>query len=380
MPLVLPNLDDRRWADLVEEGRALIPVFGPEWTDHNVHDPGITLMELLAWVAEADIYAVNQIADRHRRKFLELIGVTPQPPRAARTVMSVVLPAGAPPLPLKATLEFAGDDLGGEEARFRTLAPMTAVASAVAGIQSKDATGFHDLTVAWRRGDPLLPFGTAAAPGAEFYIALNAALPADTPVRMHFTFADGHSGWDERKRLQHEAHERERECHARVNPCAIPDPVAAPAVVDADVPAHHGVRTRWEFLAASSTGGSWVALDPPRVQDQTRAFTLDGCVEVTLPSAMVRQRVGALPTPWWYLRCRVSTGAYDAAPVLQAIAFNGVVAEQAVPAGSAFVIARGATITHVRPRCAQTRRHHPLADAARRRREHRLAEFRRRQR
>src|SRR6266496_2534126 len=151
MPLVLPNLDDRRWSDLVEEGRALIPVFGPEWTDHNVHDPGITLMELLAWVAETDIYAVNQIADRHRRKLLELIGVTPQPPRAARTVISVALPAGAPPLPLKATLEFAGDDLGGEEARFRTLDPMTAVASAVAGIQSKDATGFHDLSVAWRR-------------------------------------------------------------------------------------------------------------------------------------------------------------------------------------------------------------------------------------
>ena len=42
MPLPLPHLDDRRWQDLVEEGRALIPRLAPAWTDHNVHDPGIT--------------------------------------------------------------------------------------------------------------------------------------------------------------------------------------------------------------------------------------------------------------------------------------------------------------------------------------------------
>jgi hypothetical protein len=44
MPIPLPNLDDRRWADLVEEGRALIPLYASEdWTDHNVHDPGINV-------------------------------------------------------------------------------------------------------------------------------------------------------------------------------------------------------------------------------------------------------------------------------------------------------------------------------------------------
>ena len=65
--LQLPNLDDRRWADLVEDARALIPQLAPEWTDHNVHDPGITVVELLASIAELDIYQLNQISDRHRR-------------------------------------------------------------------------------------------------------------------------------------------------------------------------------------------------------------------------------------------------------------------------------------------------------------------------
>jgi len=354
MPLVLPNLDDRRWADLVEEGRALIPVFGPEWTDHNVHDPGITLMELLAWVAEMDIFEVNQISDRHRRKFLELIGVTPQPPAAARTILRVALPDGAPPLPLKATLEFSGDDLEGGESRFRTREAMTAVAGALAGVQSRDAAGFHDLSVAWRRGDPLLPFGAVAAPQSEFYVALNTALPVDVPVRLHFTFADGHSGWEELKRLQREDRARERDCHPpRANPCEKPGTrrgaAAAPRDADARVPAHHGVRTVWEFLAASGSGEQWVALDPAHADDQTRAFTLDGSVVFTMPAAMGQRRVGALPTPWWYLRCRVAAGAYDAPPVLQAIAFNGVAAEQAVPVGTALVIARGATITYSSP-------------------------------
>ena len=77
MPLPLPNLDTRRWADLVEEGQALIPQHAPEWTDHNAHDPGITLMELLAWLVEQDIFRLNQIPRRHVRKFLALAGYYP---------------------------------------------------------------------------------------------------------------------------------------------------------------------------------------------------------------------------------------------------------------------------------------------------------------
>ena len=50
MPLPLPNLDTRRWTDLVAEGRSLVPRYAPTWTDHNAHDPGMTLFELLAWL------------------------------------------------------------------------------------------------------------------------------------------------------------------------------------------------------------------------------------------------------------------------------------------------------------------------------------------
>ena len=107
MALPLPNLDDRRWLELVDEARTLIPVYAPQWTDHNLHDPGITFLELLAWIAEMDIYQANRIPDRHRFAFLALAGIEPRRPRGASTVASFELGAGAPPTPLPAGIEVA---------------------------------------------------------------------------------------------------------------------------------------------------------------------------------------------------------------------------------------------------------------------------------
>jgi hypothetical protein len=73
MPLPLPNLDDRTWKDLAEEGRALIPAWSPEWTNYNPSDPGITLIELFAHLSEMLMYRLNRISDENRVKFLRLI-------------------------------------------------------------------------------------------------------------------------------------------------------------------------------------------------------------------------------------------------------------------------------------------------------------------
>jgi hypothetical protein len=71
--LSLPVLDDRRFADLVEEAKSLIPAYQPEWTDYNPSDPGITLIELFAWLAEMLIYRADQIPERQTRSFLKLL-------------------------------------------------------------------------------------------------------------------------------------------------------------------------------------------------------------------------------------------------------------------------------------------------------------------
>ena len=89
MSLPLPRLDDRVWQDLRDEGVSLISRFAPTWTDHNVTDPGITLIELLAYQTEVALYRLNQIGEPHRRAFLRLIGNDhlPAGPRPATTLL-----------------------------------------------------------------------------------------------------------------------------------------------------------------------------------------------------------------------------------------------------------------------------------------------------
>ena len=64
MTLVAPNLDDRRFQDLVDDARRYVQRRCPEWSDHNVSDPGITLIETFAMVVDQLIYRLNQVPDR----------------------------------------------------------------------------------------------------------------------------------------------------------------------------------------------------------------------------------------------------------------------------------------------------------------------------
>src|SRR5262245_2451529 len=73
MPIPLPNLDDRTFDQLTTEARALIPSLAPDWTNQNVSDPGIALVELLAWLTEMLIFRVNQIPAANTEKFLTLL-------------------------------------------------------------------------------------------------------------------------------------------------------------------------------------------------------------------------------------------------------------------------------------------------------------------
>jgi predicted phage baseplate assembly protein len=104
MPLPAPNLDDRRFQDLVDEARRRVQRHCPQWTDHNVSDPGITLIETFADMVDQLLYRLNRVPELHYLRFLDLIGVRPFPPTAARCDVTfwlsaardtaVVVPAG----------------------------------------------------------------------------------------------------------------------------------------------------------------------------------------------------------------------------------------------------------------------------------------------
>ncbi|HMJ24703.1 MAG TPA: putative baseplate assembly protein [Pyrinomonadaceae bacterium] len=92
MPLPQPKLDDKTFDVLVEESTKLIPRYAPEWTDHNRHDPGITLIELFAWLTEMQQFYLDAIGPESYLKFLKLLGVKPEPAAAARTEINFRVP------------------------------------------------------------------------------------------------------------------------------------------------------------------------------------------------------------------------------------------------------------------------------------------------
>ncbi len=97
MALPAPNLDDLRFQrDLVDEARKRIIHYCPEWTEYNLSDPGITLIELFAWMTEMLAYRINQVPEKNYIKFLEMLGLTPDPASSAMTDLTFWLSASLP--------------------------------------------------------------------------------------------------------------------------------------------------------------------------------------------------------------------------------------------------------------------------------------------
>src|SRR5438067_5309309 len=93
MALPAPNLDDRRFQDLVDDAKRLVQQRCPAWTDHNVSDPGVTLIETFAWMTDLLLYRLNRVPERLYVKFLELIGVNLFPPTTAQVAVTFRLSA-----------------------------------------------------------------------------------------------------------------------------------------------------------------------------------------------------------------------------------------------------------------------------------------------
>lgn len=105
MPLPTPILDDRSYQQLRDELVRRIPVYAPEWTDHNASDPGITLVELFAFLGENLLYRFNQIPDATRLAFLQLLQIPLRPATPAQALVELLpTAAGSTLVPLSSRL------------------------------------------------------------------------------------------------------------------------------------------------------------------------------------------------------------------------------------------------------------------------------------
>lgn len=94
MPLSEPRIDDRNYQQLLAESIARIPAHNPEWTNFNDSDPGVTLLQLFAFMTETLLYRSNLIPRRNRIKFLNLLGIPLQPATSARGLVTFTNPRG----------------------------------------------------------------------------------------------------------------------------------------------------------------------------------------------------------------------------------------------------------------------------------------------
>ena len=359
MALPLPNLDDRRWTDLVDEGRALIPRYAPGWTDHNIHDPGITLIELFAWLTEMTVYRLNRVPERHRRKFLALIGFSPWPPRAAQTVLTFDPDSGTSPFELPGGTEFEATNPDGQPIQFRTLRDLTVAVVALAAVQVEqpDAKGnlvIRNRTGDWRDGLLIAALGQHPQPGEALYLGFT-DLPAEISIALSFHFQGPGNDAQERERIVREAAAQHAACRHVLPDITCEDDSNQPEPSLNMLPPHHSAHVVWEVLTGVSPN-PWTSLEPVtgtarpqvgQVMDDTSSLTLDGIVEVNLPATIVPTTLGEVSDPLFYLRCRLEAGAYDTPPMLMDVAPNGVVAEQAVAVFQTFAI--GANVTPVNP-------------------------------
>jgi predicted phage baseplate assembly protein len=194
MPLPAPNLDDRRFQDLVDDAKRLVQQRCPEWTDHNVSDPGVTLIEAFAQMVDQLIYRLNRVPDRHYIKFLDLLGVKLFPPTAATGTVTFWLAAPQPaPVLVRAQTEVATPRTDVEEpVVFGTTADLQIVPCELSRVATQTAGGdAADETTKLEDGQ--LPcFSERPRPGDTLLVGLSDAVPAcvvvlriDCPVRGH---------------------------------------------------------------------------------------------------------------------------------------------------------------------------------------------------
>ncbi len=262
MTLPTPKLDDRSFQDIVNEARELIPRYCPEWTDHNLSDPGITLVELFAWMTEMLLYRVNQVPEKNFITFLDLIGVRLMPPAAASVDLTFRLSAPQQePMVIARGTEVATVRTGSTEAIvFSTDHDLTIVPpTAIYFLVSPNGSNFHDYSDSLVRPSPLSPiFEESPKPGNAFYLGFQEDLSGNT-LALSFRCATEGIG------------------------------------IDPDEP-----PLAWECW--SSAKQTWVSV--PMVEDGTGGLNRRGTVELALPYDFGATEVGMKRAYW--VRCQVA--------------------------------------------------------------------------
>jgi predicted phage baseplate assembly protein len=270
MALPAPNLDDRNFQSLVNEAKRMVQQRCPEWTDHNVSDPGVTLIETFAYMVDQLIWRMNKVPDRTYIKFLELIGLRLAPPSAARAPVTFWLSAPQEQtIAVAAGTEVATPRSEDEPVVFRSVSDLAIVPCSLQTVVT-DAGEQVDRTETLLADQPFYAFAEVPEVGNCFYVGLSNPVPS-CAVTLRF-------GCD-------------------IEGVGV-DPRYPPLV--------------WEAW----TGDEWTVCELDR--DETGGLNRDGDVVLHVPTGHVAHAAIARTAAGW-LRCRIVEAAewqpsYSASP------------------------------------------------------------------
>ena len=294
MPILPPSLDDRRFDDLVEDLIARIPAHTPEWTNPRLGDPGRTLIELFAWLADALLYRANLIPERQRLVFLQLLGIGLKPARAATGVVSL---AYAQPSELGAITLRPGARVNGpvpfETLRETTVLPISGYAYIKRTLTDAEATQAGDLIAGLARihrlggaarGYETLPVfdgGRAEPQGLDVFAA-----SADRALWIALLAPDAPRP-DEQDAVN-EAVRRalgggDTGAPALISIGVVPSLTMPEAFEDIAAPVP--IPAQWEVTTAGRTSleTDYLTLDPVAGADSTQGLTRPGVLRLALP-------------------------------------------------------------------------------------------------
>lgn len=294
---MLPKLplDDRTYESILQEARQGIQRRLPEWTDENAHDPGMTMLELFAWISEMQQFYLSRVPDRNRRKFLELLG---EAPRQATPAAALASFAG-----IRETVRLPrGTKLLAEDQTFETVAPTTLRPLAVDRIVTRTEREASDRTASNTQGDvAFYAFGADARAGSRLYVSFDREPPVGEPIELTILLAEegAHGGPDARRAMPFDASEEEGYTPLAIVPSA---------------------RVAWKGYAFDEqTGGSgWLPLETRG--DETLHLSFSGRVTIRLTAPLRPVLVHpANDRPRWWICCALEEEGYEEPPRIDRI-------------------------------------------------------------
>lgn len=290
----LPRLDDHTYDAIVAEMRSRISRYTPEWTpvwsDLNDSDPGITMLQVFAWLGEMLGYRMNQVPALSYLKFLQLLGVELRAAEPAQAQITFPMKATFPdaitivPQGTQVIAETAG---GGPPLVFEATQALTVIRPRLTSVVAYDGNlAYESATEANDRASSFRPFGPTAGVGAALLLGFDTAAAFPETELTLFAW-----GVDTGSRT------------------AVSCGLGA-------TPSYPSATVRW----SAWTGFDWTPIT--LLKDETLAMTRTGSIVLRTPDNLAATTIAPEPGPRYWIRAELVTSQYERPPVIAAIRTN----------------------------------------------------------